>query len=224
MFRSSAQFLRLFLVRHAEAVSNVGMRYLGSSDDLLTERGTWQAAQVAEAFRPLPIAAAYASPLRRAVATATPIAEAHGLIVQLDQRLREGSFGDWEGLTRAELLTRSEEDARLLAHWEADPSCAPPGGESLLAIQERMLAFVDEAARRHAGESIVVVSHVGPIKALLCRALGVSLTAARHMFLDSATISVIDWGAHPLVRLFNAHHHLGWEAARWMSSKEQRQQ
>ncbi|GIV98051.1 MAG: hypothetical protein KatS3mg057_2708 [Herpetosiphonaceae bacterium] len=74
------------------------------------------------------------------------------------------------------------------------------------------------------GESIVVVSHVGPIKALLCRALGVSLTAARHMFLDSATISVIDWGAHPLVRLFNAHHHLGWEAARWMSSKEQRQQ
>jgi broad specificity phosphatase PhoE len=68
------------------------------------------------------------------------------------------------------------------------------------------------------GQTIVLVSHVGPIKAILCAALHVPLTTARHLFLDPATISVVDWGARPLVRLFNAHGHLGWEAARWMAT------
>jgi broad specificity phosphatase PhoE len=79
-----------------------------------------------------------------------------------------------------------------------------------------MLDLTGDLARGHRGEWIALVSHVGPIKALLCAALGAPLASARHLFLDPGTLSVVDWGERPVVRLFNAHGHLGWEAARWM--------
>ncbi len=212
----SVPVLRLFLVRHGEAASNLEMRYLGSRDEPLTEWGTWQAAQLAKSLAVLPIAAIYASPLRRAADTAHAIARPHAVPVTSDERLREGAFGAWEGLTRAEVFERGGEDAKLLVEWERDPDCAPPGGESLSAVQRQVLAFVQELAGRHAHESVVLVSHVGPIKALLCAALRVPLDTAQRLFLDTATISVVDWSDRPVMRLFNAHHHLGWEAARWM--------
>jgi broad specificity phosphatase PhoE len=216
-------FVRLFLVRHGEAKANTEMRYLGSRDDPLTERGQWQVAQLAQALAPLPIAAIYTSPLRRAVDTAAAIAQGCGLTFTIDPRLIEGAFGDWEGLSRAEVIARGQPDADLLARWESDPACAPPGGESLEDIQSRALECVHELAAIHTGASIVLVSHVGVIKTLLCAAMGAPLSTARRMFLDVATISVVDWGAGAVVwqsqavlRLFNAHHHLGWEAAKWM--------
>ncbi len=212
----SVPALRLFLVRHGEAASNLEMRYLGSRDEPLTERGTWQAAQLAKSLAVLPIAAFYASPLRRAADTALDIARPHGVPVTVDERLREGAFGAWEGLTRAEVFERGGEDAKLLVELERDPERAPPDGESLLAVQTRVLAFVQELAGRHPHESVVLVSHVGPIKALLCTALRVPLDTAQRLFLDPATISVVDWSDRPVMRLFNAHHHLGLEAARWM--------
>jgi broad specificity phosphatase PhoE len=78
------------------------------------------------------------------------------------------------------------------------------------------------------GAAVVLGSHVGPIKALLCTAMDVPLTTGQRLFLDSATVSVIDWGAAvpwgapALVRLVNAHHHLGWTTAPWMQPTETR--
>jgi len=218
-----SSFVRLFLVRHAEALANPDLRYLGSRDDPLTERGRWQATQLAQALAPLSLVAVYTSPLIRAVETATPMAHTHRLSPIPDRRLVEASMGTWEGLRRAEILARSPEDAVHHQRWETDPTCAPPGGESLADAQARVVACVQDLAERHAGASAVLVSHVGPIKALLCAVMDVPLTAARRMFLDSATVSVIDWGADAVdwgvpavLRLYNAHHHLGWEAAAWM--------
>ena len=79
-----------------------------------------------------------------------------------------------------------------------------------------MIALVEDLRREHAGAWVALVSHVGPIKALLCAALGAPLATARHLFLDPGTLTVLDWGERPVVRLFNAHGHLGWEEARWM--------
>ena len=107
----SAAFVRLFLVRHAEALANPELRYLGSRDDPLTERGQWQALQLAHAFELLDLAAVYTSPLTRAVDTARPIAEAHGIAIRPDPRLVEAAMGTWEGLRRAEILARSADDA-----------------------------------------------------------------------------------------------------------------
>ena len=212
---------RLFLVRHGEATANVEMRYLGRRDDPLSEHGANQAAQLSRALAPLPISAIITSPLRRAADTAAKIAQAHQVPVQADERLREGGFGEWEGLSRAEVLARSPLDKLLLAGWESDPNVAPPGGESLQVVQARSLALVQEVAATYAGQWIVLVSHVGPIKTLLCAAMKAPLSTTRHLFLDPATISVVDWSDQPVVRLFNAHGHLGWGAARWMVTRPQ---
>jgi broad specificity phosphatase PhoE len=199
------------------------MRYLGSRDDALTEHGLWQAAQLAQALASLPLAAVYASPLQRATHTAAAIALAQGLTVTIEPRLVEAAMGTWEGLRRSEIIARGPDDAERHRQWEADPACAPPGGESLASVKTRVLACVRELAALHDGETVVFVSHVGPIKALLCAALGAPLAAAQRMFLDPATISVVDWGGNAadwralaVLRLFNAHHHLGWTMARWM--------
>jgi broad specificity phosphatase PhoE len=205
--------VRLFLARHGETEGNREMRYLGSVDQPLAPGGLEQAERLAEALAPLPLDAVYASPLRRAADTGSRIAAARGLDLRIEERLREQCFGAWEGLTRNEVLER---DRELLLGWEADLGTAPPGGEALSSVQERMLALVEDFRRDHAGSWIALVSHVGPIKALLCAALGAPLATARHLFLDPGTLTVIDWGERPVVRLFNAHGHLGWEAARWM--------
>ena len=209
---------RLILVRHGETVANRSFRYIGTSDEPLSEHGILQALQLAEALAILPIKAVYSSPLQRAYRTAIPIAERLGLEAQRLDALREGSFGTWEGLTRAEVMARSEEDARHLQAWERDAALAPPGGESFAEMQRRVCAAVEQLAQVHADQTIALVSHVGPIKVLLCTAIGAPLTSVSRVFLDPATISVIDWrdSDHAVVRLVNSHAHLGWSSARWM--------
>lgn len=206
--------VRLFLARHGETPGNREMRYVGSLDQPLSSGGVEQAERLGEALGPLPLAAVYASPLRRAADTGRRIAAARRLDLRLDERLREQRFGAWEGLTRAEVVEKGGHEDLL--RWEADLSLAPPGGESLVAVQERMIGLVEDLRRDHAGAWVALVSHVGPIKALLCAALGAPLATARHLFLDPGTLTVLDWGERPVVRLFNAHGHLGWAEARWM--------
>ncbi len=208
---------RLLLVRHGETLANREFRYIGTRDDELSEQGRVQAEALAEALAILPVAAVYSSPRRRACDTAAPIAARHQLDVQLLPELTENSFGEWEGMSRAEVLARSPEDERLLRAWEANPEIAPPGGESFAVVRERVVGMVERLAREHPDQTIVLVSHVGPIKVLLAVALGAPLTSLFQIFLDPATISVVDWRQpRPTVRLLNSHAHLGWERARWM--------
>jgi broad specificity phosphatase PhoE len=77
--------------------------------------------------------------------------------------------------------------------------------------------LAEDLSRKYSGCSIVAVSHAGPIKALLAAALDIPLQSTQHLFLDPGTISVVEWGEWPLLRLFNSHAHLGWPAARWMN-------
>lgn len=209
---------RLFIARHGETLANREYRFIGSRDDPLSEHGRVQAAQLAEALAGFPIAAVYSSPMQRAWQTALAVAERHNLPVQRCEALREGSFGIWEGMNRDEVLARSPEDARLFYQWGLDPTLAPPGGESLVAMQERVCAGVEQLALTHPDQNIVLVSHVGPIKALICTALGVPVSISPRIFLDPATISVVDWrdSTYATVRLVNSHAHLGWQQARWM--------
>lgn len=216
---STRQRTRFILVRHGETAANREMRYIGSRDDELTERGQQQAQQVVAALAELPIAAIYASPRLRTQATAQPLAARLGLSIATADELRENAFGSWEGMSRDEVLNHSPEYAAQLHAWERDPSIAPPGGESIAAMAERVESFVQSLCERHPNQSIALVSHVGPIKALIAVTLGVAPGSVQRMFLDPATLSVIDWsGSQRLLRLFNSHAHLGWTAARWMES------
>ena len=208
---------RLILVRHGETIANREYRYIGASDDALTEHGQAQAVQLAGALSVLPVAAVYSSSRQRAYQTALPIASRHGLTVQVLDDLREANFGTWEGLSRSEVVARSKQDAEQLLAWERDTVLAPPGGESLEAMHLRVSAVVEKLVQAHPDQTVVLVSHVGPIKAILCAALGAPVSAAFRIFLDPATISVLDWRQpHPVVRLLNSHSHLGWQQARWM--------
>jgi broad specificity phosphatase PhoE len=199
-------------------MANREYRYIGTRDDPLSTLGQTQATQLAEALSVLPVAAVYSSPLQRTYNTALPIAARHSLEVQRVDDLRECDFGTWEGLSRAEVLERSAEDGQRLREWEQNTSLAPPGGESFEALQQRVCAAVESLSQVHPDQAIVLVSHVGPIKVLLSAALGAPLASAFRIFLDPATISVVDWrdAEHATVRLVNSHTHLGWQEARWM--------
>jgi probable phosphoglycerate mutase len=212
--------VRLFLVRHGQVASNRDLRYVGSRDEALTDLGRRQAGALGELLAALPIDAILSSPLRRAVDTAEAIAAAAGRSMRVDDRLREQSYGSWEGLSRDEVRARSPIDAELLTSWERDAEVPPPGGESLDSVQRRALSLVDELGASAPSGSmpwVVLVSHVGPIKSLLAAALDLPLDrGGRRVFLDPGTVSVVDWGDPPILRLCNSHAHAGWTSARWM--------
>jgi probable phosphoglycerate mutase len=209
---------RFVLVRHGEAEGNRELRYLGRTDAPLTGKGERQAQLLAAALEPFRIAAIYSSPLRRAQATASVIGDALGLDMRTDERLREADYGAWENLTRDEARAL---DPRLHAAWESGAVVGPPEGDRLVAVRGRALAAVEELTARHAGEAVALVSHVGPIKALLCAALGLPTAGAMRMWLDPASISVVDWrlsrerGSSGLVRTLNSVAHLE-QPVRWL--------
>jgi broad specificity phosphatase PhoE len=209
-------FVRLFLVRHGEVDANIELRYLGRRDDPLNATGRAQAARLADAFAELPIDGVVASPLSRAADTARAIATPRSLEVVLDRRLVELDFGSWEGLTRQQVLAGGHATEELLAGWEADPGRPVPGGESLNDVRDRVVGLADELLAVRPAASLALVTHMGPIKALLCAALDVPFRTTRRLFLDPATVTVVDWSAHPVVRLVNSHAHLGWSSPRWL--------
>lgn len=208
--------IRLVLVRHGEVDANREMRYLGRGDPSLNHTGRRQAEALAASLAALAPDRILTSPLARARATADVIAARTGSVPRTDPRLREMDFGDWEGLTRTEVLGLGERSQRDLLAWEADPELAPPHGESLAAVQTRVLELANELVAAAAGSTAALVSHVGPIKALLCAALGLGLAATRRVFLDPASVSVVDWGTMPVVRLVNSPAEGTVSSARWL--------
>ncbi len=195
-----APIVRLYLVRHGEVDANVDLRYLGRRDDPLNAVGREQASRLAAAFAELHIDGIFASPLRRTSDTAQAIAAASALTVTPDDRLVELDFGDWEGLTRQQVLDSGPAVRTLLEKWEEDPGNPVPGGESLRDVQRRVVALAWELFTARPGAALALVTHMGPIKALLAATLGMGFAAARRMVLDPATVTVIDWSERPVLR------------------------
>ncbi|MEU5781988.1 bifunctional RNase H/acid phosphatase [Micromonospora lupini] len=191
--RPSFTATRLILVRHGETAYTEQGRYSGRGDVPLSERGRAQAratgARVA-ALAPS-VAAVLSSPLSRCTATAAAIAGAVGgdVPVRTEADLIECDFGQWEGRTFAEVRQQwpGEMDA-----WLASPRIAPPGGESFTQVAERVHRVVDALPKAYPGETVVVVSHVSPIKLALRDALAASDAFLHRLFLDAAGISVLD--------------------------------
>ncbi len=147
-----------FLARHGETDWNRELRIQGSSDIELNDLGLQQARALAQELEAVELDAIYASDLARARATAAAVAAFHGLEVRLDARLRERSFGSWEGLTREDIL--------LL------PEGARHDGESDDEVRGRMLEAIQTITVAHPGEHVLVVSHGGALNALWHHALG----------------------------------------------------
>jgi ribonuclease H / adenosylcobalamin/alpha-ribazole phosphatase len=183
---------RLVLVRHGETEYTAQRRYSGRGEVPLSERGREQA--VATAVRVAQIvpagAAVVSSPLSRCTETADRIAVQIGQsAVRVEPDLIECDFGEWEGLTFAEVQRRWPSQ---MDDWLASASVAPPGGESFEAVATRVRGVVSRLLGEFAGEPVVVVSHVTPIKLMLRDALAASDTLLHRLFLDPAGISIVD--------------------------------
>jgi len=173
----------IVLVRHGETAANRARLALGRADPPLTDVGRLQAEALAERLRAEEIAAVLTSPLQRARETAAAIAAAVGVGVEVDERLVELDYGEWDE-HRFEDLPRDE-----VLRWRTDPSFAAPGGESLDAVGVRMGEW---CAERIAGPPVVAVSHVSPIKAGAIWAMGAGPELAWRMFCAVASIARID--------------------------------
>jgi broad specificity phosphatase PhoE len=155
----------LTLIRHGPTEWNATRRFQGRTDLALSERGRAHAAAIAKALREETIDALYSSDLARAMETAQAIAEPHAIAVVADARLREFDFGAWEGLTWNEIVAANPHLAGRGS--TAAKLYAPQGGESFERVRARVESFVNEARSRHRGGRIAVVTHAGPLHAVL---------------------------------------------------------
>lgn len=193
---------RLLLVRHAEPDSSVHGCVYGRLDVGLSPQGVVHADRLAGLLAPIPVAALYTSPLRRAVATAAPIAAALGLKPTVVPDLRELDFGELEGLP---LTTVAERFPDIIRWTDAPAGVAFPGGEAVADLRARALRAVRELIDRHEGETVAAVSHAMVIRAVLADALEMPPDALFRLGQDYGGISVVDWfGPLPIVQLVNA--------------------
>jgi probable phosphoglycerate mutase len=182
------------LLRHGDTRLSPEHRFSGQRDLPLSASGTRQAkAAACRLAAGTPIDAVVSSPLRRAVDTAAIAAAELGLTPAVDDDLRETDFGEWEGFTLAEIQQRWP---AAVALWRHDPEQPPPGGESFADVAQRVTRARDRLLRDYSGQTVLVVSHISPIKILLCRALGVPLGTVYRLYLGSACISRIQWHGH----------------------------
>jgi probable phosphoglycerate mutase len=189
--KPALQVTRILAVRHGETAWNHASRIQGHTDIDLNEHGRWQAAQLAQALRDEPIAACYASDLRRARSTAQAVADVVGHTVGTHAGLRERCFGQFEGQTWVELEAAWPVETQA---WRKRlPDFAPPGGESLLQLQARVVAAVDELAARHPGEQVLMVAHGGVLDILYRAATRLGLQAPRSWELPNTAINRLLW-------------------------------
>ncbi|MFF9025876.1 bifunctional RNase H/acid phosphatase [Streptomyces eurythermus] len=201
----------LVLLRHGETPLTPQKRFSGSggTDPALSAAGREQAHRVADALaRRGTIQAIVASPLARTRETAGIVAARLNLDVTIEDGLRETDFGAWEGLTFGEVRERHRDD---LNAWLADPEAHPTGGgESFAEVAVRLAATRDKLVAAYQGRTVLLVTHVTPIKTLIRLALGAPPESLFRMELSAASLSAVAYYAdgNASVRLFNDTSHL----------------
>ncbi|MCX5159888.1 bifunctional RNase H/acid phosphatase [Streptomyces sp. NBC_00053] len=199
------------LLRHGETALTPEKRFSGSggSDPELSAAGRHQAECIARSLADRgTVEEIVSSPLRRCRETAAAVAARLGLEVRIEEGLRETDFGAWEGLTFAEVRERYGAD---LDAWLASAKVAPTGGgESFAEVARRVSATRDRLTSRYAGRTVLLVTHVTPIKTLVRLALGAPPEAMFRMELSAASVSAVAYYAdgNASVRLLNDTSHL----------------
>ncbi|MGW1844987.1 bifunctional RNase H/acid phosphatase [Streptomyces sp. NPDC001966] len=199
------------LLRHGETALTPEKRFSGSggSDPELSAAGRQQAECIARSLAARgTVEEIVSSPLRRCRETAAAVAARLGLEVRIEEGLRETDFGAWEGLTFADVRERYGPD---LDAWLGSAKAAPTGGgESFAEVTRRVSAVRDRLTASYAGRTVLLVTHVTPIKTLIRLALGAPPEAMFRMELSAASVSAVAYYAdgNASVRLLNDTSHL----------------
>ena len=189
---------QLVFLRNGQTEANRTGVLLGRMDPPLNDAGREQAAAVAARVALLEPVRVATSPLVRTVETAEIVAAACGLAVEVDDRLIEVDYGEYDGLPLADL------PPDLVWKWRNDADFAPPGGESLASVGKRMGEYTSEVLDALANGPLVAVSHVSPIKASVLWALGLPDLYAWRLRLDNASITRLAPGPDgPVLLSFN---------------------
>jgi ribonuclease H / adenosylcobalamin/alpha-ribazole phosphatase len=182
---------RFLLLRHGQTELSRERRYSGRGNPALTDIGRRQADAAAQFLAQQGgIDAVITSPLQRAYDTAATAAKALGLDVTVDHDLIETDFGGWEGLTFGEAAERDPEQHR---RWLRDTGVAPPDGESFDSVADRVRRAQARIINEHSGSTVLVVSHVTPIKTLLRMALDAGPGILYRLHLDLASLSIAEF-------------------------------
>jgi ribonuclease H / adenosylcobalamin/alpha-ribazole phosphatase len=206
--RPDARATTTLLLRHGETPLSTERRFAGRGDIPLTEEGLRQAAAAAGRLAARGgIDVIVTSPLRRTRQTAEAVASATGAPLVADEGLVETDFGEWEGMTTAEASQRWPEE---VSAWMRSTDVAPPGGESFADVILRVNAALDRLLAEYQFRTLLLVSHVSPIKIAACRAMLAPPATLFRIQLDVASLCEIAWfpDGPAVVRSLNDTAHL----------------
>jgi broad specificity phosphatase PhoE len=200
--------LKLYFLRHGETTASQAGSFCGRLDLELTPSGYKMAKDFALAYRDIPWTAIYCSPLKRTVATATPLSELVGLPIEKREGLKEIAYGQWEGKTAAEVTQEFHDD---YVRWLADPGWnSPTEGEKAIDIARRSSEVLEEIEHTHEHGSVLVVSHKATIRIMLCALLGIDVGRYRdRIAMPVASVTIVELAEHgPLFHLMGDRSHL----------------
>jgi probable phosphoglycerate mutase len=182
------QRTQIIIVRHGETEWNIAGIRQGHLDSRLTNKGVAQAKALAQRLEREHFSALYSSDLGRALQTAMAIADLTGHEIVTDERLRERHLGIFQGLSGDEINAKYPEERRLFR--TVGPDYVIPGGESMRQQVERNVAYLNELANKHVGETVVVVTHGGVVSGFFRHTLNIPLDAPRRFEFVNAGINV----------------------------------
>ena len=198
---------RIFLVRHGVTDHNSARKFLGHTDVELSAEGFRQVEKLRDRLAKEKIDAIYASDLKRAMSSAEVISAGHEVEIVSCSELREINYGETECLTYEEIKQKFPELAEAIN--KLSPALSFPGGESLQGFIARTLKFLDRLNKNDPEQKILIVSHGGPIRTLLCDILGVGQSFWRTFRLDNASLSIVDtYTQRTILSLLNDTSHL----------------
>jgi len=198
---AAASSTRLYLTRHGQTTWNEGRRIQGQGDSPLNPLGQSQADRLAARLADVPFTAVYSSDLGRAMETASRLLNGRNLAIRPEPRLREGHYGEWEGMASQDVVARY---AAVVEARRLNPDdVPPPGGETVRQLQTRVVAAWNAIIGQHGGstehphpgEAILIVAHGGPLRSLVMYGLGLPPRAFWQLRSDNAALSVVEISA-----------------------------
>ncbi|WP_226580924.1 histidine phosphatase family protein [Halobacillus litoralis] len=200
---------RVYLIRHGESEWNAaGDLYCGRTDIGLSEKGKEQARAAGEFLKDVHFDAAYSSPLIRAYDTASLILGERKMDIEMDERMYEGDFGEWEGRSKATFI---QEDPESWNEWMRDPWHTRAGrtGETAKEMHDRATSFFNDLTQKHGDETVLVTAHNNTIRFFLAGVLGMSFSHYRKIFQDNTGINILDVSEdNVVIKSLNVHTHL----------------
>ena len=192
--REKEKASRIIYVRHGETDFPINRIYCDLQEDPpLNKKGLSQAEQTARFLANVDAEAIYASPCKRTRMTAEAIAKYHAdLTIGFEPNLMERNFGVWEGLYFEEIEARFPDEYKK---WKQNQAIFKPDqGDSVYDLADRAQPVINDLLEKHRGKTIIVIAHVGPIRALIANALEMPIEGYRRLGIDPASATCIDYG------------------------------